>query len=66
VDFCCPALKLVLEVDGSQHYSDDGMAADKIRDNYLQDLGLKVLRFNDNDVLTNISGVIENILEYMK
>ena len=66
MDFCCPALKLVLEVDGSQHYYDDGMAADKIRDNYLQDLGLKVLRFNDNDVLTNISGVIENILEYMK
>jgi very-short-patch-repair endonuclease len=66
VDFCCPALKLVLEVDGSQHYSAKGIAADKIRDNYLQDLGLKVLRFNDYDVLTNISGVVENILEYMK
>ena len=66
VDFCCPALKLVIEVDGSQHYSNKGIAADKIRDNYLQDLGLKVLRFNDYNVLTNISGVVENILEYMK
>jgi very-short-patch-repair endonuclease len=36
VDFCCPALKLVIEVDGSQHYSDKGIAAEKIRDNYLQ------------------------------
>jgi very-short-patch-repair endonuclease len=57
---------LVLEVDGSQHYSAKGIATDKIRDHYLQDLGLKVLRFNEYDVLTNISGVVENILEYMK
>jgi very-short-patch-repair endonuclease len=66
VDFCCPALKLVIEVDGSQHYSDTGVKADKKRDDYLQSCGLKVLRFNDYDVLTNISGVIENILETMK
>ena len=66
VDFCCPALKLVIEVDGSQHYSDTGIKADMLRDDYLQSCGLKVLRFNDYDVLTNISGVIENILETMK
>jgi len=66
VDFCSPALKLVIEVDGSQHYSDEGIAADKIRDKYLQDCGLKVLRFNDYDVLSNISGVVENILENME
>jgi very-short-patch-repair endonuclease len=52
--------------DGSQHYSEEGLKADKIRDDYLQSLGLKVLRFNDYDVLTNISGVVENILENMK
>ncbi len=66
VDFCSPALKLVIEVDGSQHYSEGAMAADKTRDKYLQNLGLKVLRFNDNEVLTNISGVVENILENME
>jgi very-short-patch-repair endonuclease len=66
VDFCCPALKLVIEVDGSQHYSEDGIKADKIRDDYLQSLGLKVLRFNDYDVLTNISGVVENIMGNME
>jgi very-short-patch-repair endonuclease len=53
-------------VDGSQHYSEGEMAADKTRDKYLQNLGLKVLRFNDNEVLTNISGVVENILENME
>jgi very-short-patch-repair endonuclease len=53
-------------VDGSQHYTDEGIAEDKIRDSYLQDCGFKVLRYNDYDVLTNISGVVQNILENMK
>ena len=66
VDFCSPALKLVIEVDGSQHFSDEMTTADKIRDQYLQGCGLKVLRFNDYEVLTNINGVVENILENMK
>jgi len=66
VDFCSPSLKLVVEVDGSQHYSEEGIAADKIRDQYLQDCGLTVLRFNDYDVLTNISGVVESVLENIK
>ena len=64
-DFYCPKIKLVIEVDGSQHYSDKGVATDKIRDKYLQDCGLRVLRFNDYEVLTNINGVVENILENM-
>ena len=66
VDFCSPALKLIIEVDGSQHYSDDMLSADKIRDKYLQDCGFKVLRFNDYEVLTNINVVFENILENIK
>jgi very-short-patch-repair endonuclease len=66
VDFCSPALKIVIEVDGSQHYSINGRASDAIRDKYLQDYGFKVPRYNDREVLTNISGVVENILENMK
>jgi len=53
-------------MDGSQHYSDDMVAADKTRDKYLRDCGLKVLQFNDYEVLTNINRVVENILENMK
>lgn len=66
VDFCSPSVKLVIEVDGSQHYSDEMFLKDKIRDKYLQDYGLKVLRFNDYEVLRNINGVVESILENMK
>jgi very-short-patch-repair endonuclease len=66
VDFCSPALKMVVEVDGSQHYSNEGLASDEIRDKYLQGQGFKVLRYNDREVLTNISGVVESILGNME
>lgn len=61
VDFYCPKVKLIIELDGSQHYSDEGKEKDKIRDNYLRANGLKVLRFSDIDVFENIEGVMEKI-----
>ena len=65
VDFYCPRAKLVIEVDGGQHYSDDMAEVDRKRDDYLKNLGLKVLRFNNTEVLTNIEGVVEIILKNM-
>ena len=47
VDFYCPAAKLIIELDGSQHYSDMGKKEDKIKDGYLKQIrvyGLKILR----------------------
>lgn len=63
VDFFCPRAKLVIEVHGSQHSSDKLAEVDRKRDKYLQNQRLKVLRFNDVEVLNNIEGVVENILE---
>jgi very-short-patch-repair endonuclease len=63
VDFFCPKAKLVVEVDGGQHFSDETTEYDKIRDDYLISLGLKVLRFTNNEVLTNIEGVVGKIEE---
>ncbi len=50
VDFFCPKAKLVVEVDGGQHYEEKGEMEDKIRGAYLNKLGLKVLRFQNVDV----------------
>jgi very-short-patch-repair endonuclease len=61
VDFYCAKARLVIEVDGGQHYTEAGRAADAERDRFLQSLGLRVLRYSDTDVLTNISGVVESI-----
>ncbi|MDO8578867.1 MAG: endonuclease domain-containing protein [Dehalococcoidales bacterium] len=63
VDFYCPKAKLVVEVDGGQHFDTNACRQDQIRDNYLRTVGLKVLRFTNIDVLTNIEGVVGRILE---
>ncbi len=63
VDFYCPRANLVIELDGGQHYSDKGIQRDRIRDNYLKGLGLKVLRFADNEVFENPTGVLERMWE---
>jgi very-short-patch-repair endonuclease len=65
VDFYCPAANLIIEIDGGQHCSPEGIKKDKVRDDYLQGLGLRVLRFLDTDVLKNMDGALERILEYV-
>ncbi len=66
VDFFCPRAKLVIEVDGSQHSSDELVEDDRIRDEYMSSLGLRMLRFTNTDVLTHIEGVVASIIENMK
>ena len=66
VDFYCPAAKLIVELDGGQHYSVEGRAKDVTRDQYLVNLGLNVLRFSDLDVLKNMDGVLSLLYEHTK
>ena len=61
VDFFSPKAKLVIEVDGSQHKESQHLERDKQRDTFLSDAGLKVLRFNSNEVLNNTDEVAEVI-----
>ena len=63
VDFYCPKARLVVEVDGSQHYIEEGIKKDMLRSDYLRTLGLRVLRFSDREVFENLDGVIEKIYE---
>ena len=65
VDFYCPKAKLVVEVDGSQHFSKEAIEYDHIRDEFLKNMGLTVIRFTNIDVLENIDGVIEVINRYL-
>ena len=61
VDFYCHRAKLVVELDGSQHYDPVEMEKDAQRTRYLESLGLKVLRFTNLDVLHRFRGVCETI-----
>lgn len=65
VDFYCAKAKLVIELDGGQHYSIKGLEKDKIRDDYIKEQKLKVLRFSDRDVFDNLNGVVEKIYEFL-
>jgi very-short-patch-repair endonuclease len=60
VDFVCIQCKLVVELDGSQHL--DQQIYDEVRTHKLREEGFRVLRFWNNDVLLNINGVLETIL----
>ena len=61
VDFYCYRAQLVIELDGSQHYEAEGMLHDLQRTRYLNDQGLKVLRFANTDIWKNFAGVCEMI-----
>ena len=63
VDFYCPKRKLIIELDGGQHCEEEEMKRDKKRDSYLENIGLKVLRFSDRDIFKNLTGVLERIYE---
>ena len=61
VDFFCHGAKLVVEIDGSQHFEQQGQLRDAKRTAYLQQQGLQVLRFSNLDVLKRFDSVCEAI-----
>jgi very-short-patch-repair endonuclease len=65
VDFYCPAAKLIVEIDGGQHYSEANIVKDEARDKFLSDLGFRVLRFSNSDVFKNFEGVVTDIYNHL-
>ena len=60
-DFYCPSKKLVIELDGSQHYMEEGKEYDMIREEYMKSCGIKTIRFSNLDIINNINRVLEKI-----
>ena len=60
-DFSCFEKKLIIELDGSQHKEPEGKIKDREKQEFVEKLGYKVLRFNNSDVQNNIEGVLEVI-----
>jgi very-short-patch-repair endonuclease len=61
VDFVCHAAHLVIELDGGQHFSTEGEQRDASRSAAIEAKGFQILRFANNDVMTNRAGVLETI-----
>ena len=65
VDFYIASLKIVIELDGSQHYEEKGVKSDEARDRYLNNLGIKVLRYSNLDINQRFEIVCEDILNHI-
>ncbi|MDA8434292.1 MAG: endonuclease domain-containing protein, partial [Nitrospiraceae bacterium] len=61
LDFYCPSEKLCIEVDGAAHYTDGGWEYDSARTEYLGAFNIRVLRFENKDILENAEGIVEEI-----
>ncbi len=62
-DFYCPALRLVVEVDGDVHDQPDQATKDEVRTEHLVACGYQVIRFHNEEVLTDLPSVLRRILE---
>ena len=65
VDFYCASAKLVIELDGSQHYDEKGLARDAARNEALSDQGLTVLHYSNLDIQKRFDNVCEDILRHL-
>jgi len=62
VDFYCASAKLAIELDGSQHYEDKGAASDRERDHALNQRGITIVRYSNNDLNKDFDGVCADLL----
>ncbi len=65
VDFYCASANLVIELDGSQHYESEGVTSDRERDHTLNQLGITVVRYSNDDVNRNFNGVCADLLRQL-
>ena len=63
VDFYCPAKKLVIEIDGPEHFKKENFEYDKVRSEFFEGVNIKVLRFTNSEVDTETEKVVRKIKE---
>ena len=64
VDFYCPSQKIVVELDGKSHYTLGGAAYDEGRDEVLRSMGIRVIRFENKELVDDIECVLKRIVEF--
>lgn len=64
-DFYCASAKIIIELDGSQHYNAENRLYDKERDAFLESLGISVLRYSNFELNNNFEGVCADIMKHI-
>ena len=62
VDFYCASARIAIEIDGDSHYIGDTPAYDKAREEFIEDNGITMLRFTNQEVMKSIEGALQTIL----
>lgn len=65
IDFYCPEMKLAIELDGSQHMETNNKMHDEKRTVFLHSRGIRVRRYWNNEVTTNLEGVLADIFDFV-
>ena len=65
-DFYCPKIKLVIELDGSQHLTEYNKDYDEVRTEIFESLGISVIRYRNSDIMENIDGVWDEIERFVE
>ena len=65
-DFCCVELRLILEIDGADHLTEDGRQRDRVRDDFLQRQGFRVVRISGYEVLREPASCRARIVEQVQ
>ncbi len=65
VDFYCASAKIVIELDGSQHYENNGKQKDIARDEYFRQLGVTVLRYSNDEISSKFEAVCKDIWQHL-
>ena len=65
LDFYCHSAKLAIEIDGSQHYTEEGILHDLARDEYLRIRGIRVVHYTNKEIKTKFDWVCSDILRYI-
>ena len=66
VDFYCAELNLVIEIDGDSHFSHEGKEKDTIRDAFMETLGIKFMRFTNEEVMKQTESVLERLFNLVR
>jgi very-short-patch-repair endonuclease len=66
IDFYCPKLKLAIEIDGPSHVEQGADEYDRMRQSYIEGLGIRFLRFRSDEVYEDMEGVLHAIVMKIK
>lgn len=65
-DFYCHKFKLIIEIDGAAHLKEEAKEKDKLRDDYMNSLGLKIIRFTNDEVCRNGESVVKKLKAFIE